>query len=101
MGYYVMNSNLSMEIVSHPLGWKVTRTHSDFESLRKYLVRKYPQTLVPSLPKYDYSKELKEKHLKKRTAYYERFLEYVLKSMTLRSSEILVIFLKETDTIQW
>ena len=58
MGYYIFNSSISMEIVSHPLNWKVKRSHADFELLRNYLSAKYPQNIVPSLPKFDYAKRL-------------------------------------------
>lgn len=88
-----------MEIVSHPLNWKVTRTHQDFENLRDHLTGKYPQSIVPALPKFDYSKRLTEEQLIKRAPYYERFLTIVLKSLTLRSNELLVNFLREKDSI--
>ena len=95
MGYYVYDSTLSMTIVSHPFNWRVTRTNADFETLRHYLVAKFPQTIVPCLPKYTFSKTLTDKQLTKRQGYYERFLLCILKSMTLRSCDYLVDFLKE------
>jgi hypothetical protein len=60
MGYYVHNSTLSMDIISLPYDWKVTRTHFHFEALRSYLLRKYPQTMIPALPRYDYAKVLSQ-----------------------------------------
>lgn len=53
--------------------------------------------MIPSLPKYDYRKKLSEEQLMKRAVYYERWVECVLKSMTLRSCELVVEFLREKD----
>ena len=98
MGYYVHNSTLTMDIISLPFDWRVTRTHAHFEELRNYLVKKYPQTIIPSLPKYNLGKVLSKDQMAKRAAYYERFLTAVLRSMTLRSSELLLDFLREKNT---
>lgn len=56
---------------------------------------KYPQTLVPGVPRYQQRKELTAQQLAKRCVYYERFLVAVLKSMTLRSCPFMVDFLRE------
>lgn len=49
---YVQNSVLSVEVVSFPFKWKVRRSHADFITLREYLLRKYPQTVIPPIPRY-------------------------------------------------
>lgn len=91
----VTNSQVSMDLHSLPYGWNVSRTHEDFETLRRILMIKYPQTLLPGIPRYHARKELNDKQLIKRCIYYQRFLESILKSMTLRSCPFLVDFLRE------
>ena len=98
---YVQASSVTMEIVTYPFKWKVTRTNSDFYELRDYLLRKFPQTIIPPLPRFNPKKRLTQKQLVKRQVYYQRFLASVLKSMILRSSEFLVEFLKETNNEQF
>jgi PX domain len=49
-GFIKTKTDFYMTISSYPFGWKVTRSHEDFVALREYLVRKYPQTLVPGVP---------------------------------------------------
>jgi hypothetical protein len=82
---YVQNSVLSVEIVSFPFKWKVRRSHADFQTLRDYLLRKYPQTIIPPLPRYNQKKRLTVKQIVKKQVYYQRFLTAVLKSQVLRS----------------
>ncbi|TNV84912.1 hypothetical protein FGO68_gene4893 [Halteria grandinella] len=97
MGYFVRDSTLTMDILTLPFDWRVTRTHLHFASLRTHLIHKYPQTLIPQLPRYDYAKVLSKEQLAKRAAYYERFLTCVMRSMTLRSCELVVDFLREKN----
>ncbi len=47
---------------SFPMGWKVQRLDIDFVTLRNYLVRKYPQVIIPPLPKVNQKKKLTKKH---------------------------------------
>jgi hypothetical protein len=91
----ITNTQISMDILSMPYGWRVNRTHEDFVSLRKILIIKYPQTLLPGLPSNHLRKPLNEKQLAKRNLYYERFLVCILKSMTLRGCPFMVDFLRE------
>lgn len=49
---YVQNSVLSVEVVSFPFKWRVRRSHADFVILREYLLRKFPQTVIPPIPRY-------------------------------------------------
>jgi PX domain len=98
---YVSSSLIQMEIVTYPFKWKVTRSHHDFYALRDYLLKKYPQTIIPPLPRFNAKRKYTAKQLVKREIYYGRFLAMVLKSMVLRSSEFLVEFLKESNTDQF
>lgn len=72
------------------------RTNADFKALRELLMRQFPQTMMPPLPNFSPRKKLTPKQIVKKEVYYQRFLKQVLKSMLLRSSDILVDFLKET-----
>ena len=59
----LVNSQISMDLHSLPYGWNVTRTHEDFQNLRRILMQKYPQTLLPGLPRYQPREELDFKQL--------------------------------------
>jgi hypothetical protein len=61
-------------------------------------MKKFPQTIVPPLPRYNSKRKYTPKQLIKREIYYQRFLTMVLKSFVLRSSEFLVEFLKESNS---
>jgi hypothetical protein len=90
-----------MEIISHPFGYKVQRTNADFVHLREYLMKMYPQTIVPTLPNFNPKKRLTQRQLQKKCIYYQRFLTCLMKSQILRSAEFLVEFLKESDVKQF
>ena len=92
---------IQVEILTYPFKWKVRRTQADFLALREYVLRKYPQSIVPPLPRFNPRKRLTVKQLVKRQVYYSRFLAGLLKSMVLRSSEFLVEFLREPDSQQF
>lgn len=63
---FVQHSTLSVEIVTLPFKWKVKRTDTDFQTLRDYLLRVYPQTIIPPIPKYNPKKRLHAKQLLKK-----------------------------------
>ena len=74
------------------------RNHNDFVALRDYLLKMYPQTLVPSLPLWNPKKaKLTQRQLVRKSTYYQRFLTCIMKSQLLRSAELLVEFLREAD----
>ena len=84
-------------IKTYPFNWKVQRLDIDFVTLRNYLVRKYPQTLIPPLPLVNQKKKLSKKQLIKKKFYYQKFLLTIMKSKVLRSCKFVVDFLKEQD----
>ena len=63
---FVRGQSLMIVIQSYPMNWKVQRLDIDFTTLRNYLVRKYPQVLVPPLPKVNQKKKLSKKQLVKK-----------------------------------
>jgi len=65
---------MSYEIVTQPMGWQVKRKDSDFKALREYLVRNFPQTIVPPLPPLERGKRLSKRAMRKKETYIERFL---------------------------
>ena len=79
------------------MGWKVQRLDIDFVQLRHYLIKKYPQVIIPPLPKVNQKKKLTRKQLYKKKVYYQKFLVSVMKSKILRGCKFLVDFLREQD----
>lgn len=66
-------------IETYPMKWQVKRLDSDFETLREYLLRSYPQTIIPPLPN-STKKKLSYNQTTKRMGHYQRFLNCILKS---------------------
>ena len=97
IGKVVKGQSLMIVLHTFPMGWKVQRLDVDFVMLRKYLGKKYPQVIVPPLPKVDWRKELSKKQLNKKKMYYQKFLSMVLKSKVLRGCRLFVDFMKNTD----
>ena len=93
----VRGQSLMVVIHSYPMGWKVQRLDIDFVALRSYLVRKYPQVIIPPLPLVNQKKKLSKKQLAKKKVYYQKFLHSLMKSKVLRSSKFMVEFLKQQD----
>ena len=81
-------------IDTFPMKWRVKRLDSDFVILRDFLLRTYPQVVIPPLPA-GLSKKMMPRQLAKRQQYYQRFLNAVLRSQVLKTSKFLVAFLSE------
>lgn len=82
---------------TYPFGWKVQRLDIDFVQLRNYLIRKYPQVIIPPLPLVNQKKKLNKKQLQKKKVYYQKFMTAIIKSKVLRGNKFLIAFLKEQD----
>lgn len=82
---------------TYPFGWKVQRLDIDFVQLRNYLIRKYPQVIIPPLPLVNQKKKLNKKQLQKKKVYYQKFVTAIVKSKVLRGNKFLVAFLREQD----
>lgn len=80
-----------------PMKWRVKRLDSDFKILRDYLLKMFPQVVIPPLPGNKGKKELSTRQLVKRKTYYQRFLNSVLRSQVLKTSTFLVDFLQEVN----
>ena len=100
VGGFVRDQSQMITIDTFPMKWRVKRLDTDFEVLREYLLRAYPQTIIPPLPKIKKSR-LNNRQVVKRQTYYQRFLNAILKSHVLRTSKFLVAFLSETNQEQF
>jgi len=95
IGNYVRAQSLMVVIHSYPMGWKVQRLDIDFVQLRNYLIKKYPQVIIPPLPQVNQKKKLTKKQLYKKKVYYQKFLTSVMKSKVLRGCKFLIEFLQQ------
>jgi len=50
IGGYVKEQSQMVTIDTFPMKWRVKRLDSDFQILRDYLLRSYPQSVIPPLP---------------------------------------------------
>ena len=93
---YVKEQSQMITVDTFPMKWRVKRLDSDFVILRDFLLRSYPQTVIPPLPAQK-MKRLTPRQLVKRQSYYQRFLNSVLRSQVLKTSKFLVAFLQEPN----
>ena len=73
------DQSLMVTIDTFPMKWRVKRLDSDFKILRDYLLRVYPQVVIPPLPAIKI-KQASARQLRKRQTYFQRFLNAVLRS---------------------
>ena len=69
-GNKVLAQSLMVVMHTYPFGWKVQRLDQDFISLREYLIKKFPQVIIPPLPMVNQKKALTTKQLQKKKVYY-------------------------------
>lgn len=81
---------------TQPVNWLVKRKIEEFLWIRDMLVNDFPGVYVPPIHKSAKSK-LEEKGLYKRQVLYSVFLNNSVSSQVLRTSQLLLAFLKETD----
>mmetsp|Transcript_26557 Transcript_26557/g.47701 ORF Transcript_26557/g.47701 Transcript_26557/m.47701 type:complete len:621 (+) Transcript_26557:579-2441(+) len=82
-------------IETYPLGWTTRRRFSDFEWLRKILVEQFPGYFVPPCPKALKINKHVPETLLKRSRFFERLLNSMMKCPLLRRSEIVCCFLRD------
>lgn len=61
IGNMVRSQSLMVVLHTYPMGWKVQRLDIDFVQLRHYLIKKYPQVIIPPLPLVNQKKKLSRK----------------------------------------
>ena len=85
-------------IETKPLGWIVQRRFSDFELLRKLLVKHYPFHRIEPLPNKKFiSKQFDKDFNNKRINILDNFLNSIIKNESFKASEIIVSFLSLED----
>ena len=94
-------TSMMITVDTFPMKWRVKRLDSDFLILRDYLLKMYPQVVIPPLPSAKGKKELTSRQLIKRKHYYQRFLNAILRSQVLKTSNFLMAFLQETNQDQF
>ena len=86
------------EMVTEPFGWNVKRRYSDFDWLRRLIVKLYPGFNVPPLPnKKMGTRRFDLDFVNKRMKFLELFINGVCENESFKASELLVTFLSCTD----
>ena len=75
----------------------VRRRDEEFDLLQSYLIKAYPNVIVPTTRPYKGHKYNEQKYMTKRGTYLSRFLQNVLRSRILRGDQFLMSFLTESD----
>lgn len=85
---------ITYEVVTEHFGWSVVRRYSDFDLLRKILVKLYPGFNVPPLPnKKMGTRRFDTDFILKRMKFLELFINSVLENESFKASETLMAFL--------
>mmetsp|Transcript_2691 Transcript_2691/g.3676 ORF Transcript_2691/g.3676 Transcript_2691/m.3676 type:complete len:170 (+) Transcript_2691:47-556(+) len=63
-------TSMMITVDTFPMKWRVKRLDSDFQILRDYLLKMFPQVVIPPLPANKGKKELNARQLLKRQKYY-------------------------------
>lgn len=91
------NHYLTFKVKVPQLKTDLRRQDEDFDQLQAYLVKAYPNVLVPPIKPCKAKKQLASKYINKREVMLSRFLRNVLRNRTLRGDHHLMSFLAETD----
>lgn len=76
---------------------EVRRKDEHFDDLQKYLIKTYPNVIVPSTKPHKANRYNEQKYITKRSAILQVFLRDVLRSRILRGDSYLMSFLTEAD----
>jgi hypothetical protein len=97
-GGFLSKANwLSFKIKVPHIRSDVRRRDEDFDLLQSYLIKAYPNVIVPTTKPYKGHKYNEQKYMTKRAIYLSRFLQNVLRSRILRGDQFLMSFLTEAD----
>lgn len=92
-GQYVL-----YEVVTEPFGWVVNRRYSDFDMLRKLLVKLFPGYNIPPLPNKKYgNRRFDSDFVMKRMKFLELFMNSVVENEEFKAHEIVYSFLNYED----
>ena len=92
---FFAGKSVNYSVITYPFNYVVERRYSDFNWLREILFNTYNNILIPKMSKK--GKVTKDKHddsfIKKRMNFLERFINYIIKDETIKTSQILHDFL--------
>ena len=93
---------ITYEVITDQLQWCVRRRFSDFDWLRKILVKLFPRNLVPPIPgKKVGPRRFEQDFIEKRMMFLQKFLDNVIINENFKTSEALVAFLSFVDRSQF
>ncbi len=93
---------ITYEVITDQLQWCVRRRFSDFDWLRKILVKLFPRNLIPPIPgKKVGPRRFEQDFIEKRMMFLQKFLENVITNESFKTSEALVAFLSFVDRSQF
>ena len=95
--YFSTEHFLSFNVKLPLIRSEVRRKDEDFDLLQKYLVKQYPNVIVPTTKAHKANRYNEQKYITKRSYILQRFLREVLRSRILRGDSHLMTFLTESD----
>ena len=96
-GFLSKTQHLSYKINIPVIRTSVRRVDEDFDELQEYLIKCYPNVIVPSTKRFNAKKINEQKYMMKRGIILTRFLKSVLRNRILRGDKYLLNFVTETD----
>ena len=96
---FFSGKSVNYSIITLPFNYKVERRYTDFKWLREMLLNLFNNILIPKM---SYKgKVTKDKHednfINKRMRFLEKFINYIIKDETIKTSQILYDFLTIRD----
>ena len=90
------------EVCTESMHWLVHRRYSDFDWLRNILCKFFPRIMIPPIPgKKVGNRRFEQDFIEKRMKFLQIFMDEVMKSEELKSSEALYAFLSFNDRVQF
>ena len=84
-------------VTTQPLNISVRKRYSDFEWLSSTLTTYYLGTIIPPIPKKNFTSRFNEAYISKRMRTLEKFLKSLVQDPLIRNSQILYDFLIIVD----
>jgi len=89
--------HIRFTIKTEPLGWVVTRKHSEFARLKIVLDKLHPGLAIPNLLKKNEKEKFGDDSNRKRIYVYERFLQDCVQNEDIKATKYFVEFLSISD----
>lgn len=94
---FFSSSYLCFKMKVYPFAEQVSRKDKDFWELRRYLIKAFPQILIPPISEYKGSQKSDNYYIHKRRNILTRFMNKILQIEELKSSEVVDDFLKNAN----